>query len=251
MLELLHRHVIHARRSAVGLHACEGLPQIRQGVGLIHQAEPFASQHSLFESRQHPFRPDFRFDPSPSSPNLSGGTSPSGHCVRELLRLFRHVSTSLRSLRSRPVTALPRYYGRSDSCPCRRDSARVLPGGRPFGSSRAGLPDSRSWPSVRSLSIHVRVPGPLGHAIALRSGQTPWVSGAGLRSFIRRLAVSRPPNRVRSPRDRSFTSCCSPPRLAATQLQAGYSLALDSTGEDFHLSDQVRFQAHGFPLARE
>ena len=28
-----------------------------------------------------------------------------------------NASTSLRSLRSRPITALPRYYGRSDSCP--------------------------------------------------------------------------------------------------------------------------------------
>ena len=28
-----------------------------------------------------------------------------------------NASTSLRSLRSTPVTALPRYYGRSDSCP--------------------------------------------------------------------------------------------------------------------------------------
>src|SRR5437773_11207303 len=27
------------------------------------------------------------------------------------------ASTSLRSLRSRPITALHRYYGRSDSCP--------------------------------------------------------------------------------------------------------------------------------------
>ena len=38
---------------------------------------------------------------------------------RELL--FRlplyYPSTFLRSLRSRPITALPRYYGRSDSCP--------------------------------------------------------------------------------------------------------------------------------------
>jgi hypothetical protein len=34
-------------------------------------------------------------------------------------------STFLRSLRSRPVTALPRYYGRSDSCALRRGSAWV------------------------------------------------------------------------------------------------------------------------------
>ncbi len=110
--------MIYARRSVVSLHAFKGSPQIAQRVDLVHQAEPLASQHSLFESRQHPFRPDLGFDPGPSRPNLSGGTSPlSGHCVRELLRLFRHVSTFLRSLRSLAVTPLLRYYGRSDSCP--------------------------------------------------------------------------------------------------------------------------------------
>src|SRR5208282_3466957 len=117
-LELLHRHMIYARRTLVRLPAFKGSPQIAQRVDLVHQTEPFASQHSLFESRQHPFRPDLGFDPGPSSPNLSGGASPfSRHCVRELLRLFRHVSTFLRSLRSLAVTPLLRYYGRSDSCP--------------------------------------------------------------------------------------------------------------------------------------
>src|SRR5208282_1186301 len=117
-LELLHRHMIYARRTLVRLPAFKGSPQIAQRVDLVHQAEPLASHHSLFESRQHPFRPDLGFDPGPSSPNLSGGASPfSRHCVRELLRLFRHVSTFLRSLRSMAVTPLLRYYGRCDSCP--------------------------------------------------------------------------------------------------------------------------------------
>jgi hypothetical protein len=43
-----------------------------------------------------------------------------------LRRSLHSSSTFLRSLRSRPVTALLRYYGRSDSCPLRRDSARVI-----------------------------------------------------------------------------------------------------------------------------
>jgi hypothetical protein len=51
---------------------------------------------------------------------------PQGHWSRCRLRRTSHFpSTFLRSLRSRPVTALPRYYGRSDSCPLRRGSARV------------------------------------------------------------------------------------------------------------------------------
>src|SRR2546427_56811 len=116
-LELLHRLVIDSRRPFVRLHSLEGLAKIRQGRDLIHQAVPLASDHSLFESRQHSFRPNFGFDPGPSSPNLSGGRSPCGHCVRLLPRFVRHVSTFLRSLRSGPITALLRYYGRSDSCP--------------------------------------------------------------------------------------------------------------------------------------
>ena len=117
MLELGHRHTIHACGSVVGLHASEGLPQSRQGADLVHQAVPLASLHSLFESRQHPFRPNPGFDPGPSSPNLSGGCSPlSGHSVRGCLpRFVRHVSTFLRSLRSMAVTPLLRYYGRCDS----------------------------------------------------------------------------------------------------------------------------------------
>src|SRR5215471_10492640 len=105
-LELLHRHLVYARRSVVSLHSYEGLPQIRQGIDLIPQAKPLASDHSLFESRQHPFRPNLRFDPSPAGSNLSGGCSPScGHYVRGGLLWFGgHVSTFLRSLRSRPIT---------------------------------------------------------------------------------------------------------------------------------------------------
>jgi len=48
--------------------------------------------------------------------------SPTGLASRHsrwlaLCRLEPDPSTSLRSLRSRPITALPSYYGRSDSCP--------------------------------------------------------------------------------------------------------------------------------------
>ena len=86
-LELLHRHVVDARRSLVGLDSCQGWPQIRQGIDLVHPAVPLASQHSLFESCQHPFRPDRCFNPGPSSPNLSGGLSPCGHGVRYWLGL--------------------------------------------------------------------------------------------------------------------------------------------------------------------
>ena len=154
-------------------------------------------------------------------------------------------STFLRSLCSRPVTALPRSYGRSDSCSLRRGSARALPSGHPFGSPRAGLPDSRTRPSGHSVSNHRRVPGPPPHVLAHRSGQAR-VAPRRVSLIIRRLAVPRRPNRVRYPTDWPFTLLLlsTPPRGGA--VAGGYRSTLDTSGEDFHLSDQVRSQAHRF-----
>ena len=61
----------------VRLHTFKGSPQVGQRVHLVNQTVPLPSYHSLFESRQHPFRPDLGFHPGPSSPNLSGGLSPA------------------------------------------------------------------------------------------------------------------------------------------------------------------------------
>ena len=140
---------------------------------------------------------------------------------------------------------LSTHYGRSDSCSFRRGSARVSPRRPPVSApARAGLPDSRSWPSDHSVPNHCRVPGPLPHAARVGPVRPAFWVGPRLRSRSAGSPHPCQPNRVRSPTDWSFTSCCSPPRLATTQLQAGYRSALDSSGEDFHLSDQVRFQAH-------
>ena len=80
-----------------------------------------------------------------------GRRSPTGTARRHSRRRFRArfpscSSTFLRSLGSRPVTALLRYYGRSDSCPRPRGSARV--------SSRR--------PPVRLLRGQVSLIHPLG-----------------------------------------------------------------------------------------
>jgi hypothetical protein len=91
---------------------------------------------------------------------------------------------------------------------------------------RAGLPDSRTQPSDHSVSNHLwRLR--LAKARYLWAGRT---EKASLRVFSQRelgaspfpsgLATSHRPNRVRVPTDWSFTSCCSPPRLATTQLQS-------------------------------
>ena len=64
----------------------------------------------------------------------------------------------------------------------------------------------------------------------------------GASSFVSRLAASHRPYRVSYRTDERFTSCCSPPRVTTTQLQADYKLR--GLEEDFHLSDRVRSQAH-------
>jgi hypothetical protein len=142
--------------------------------------------------------------------------------------IFRSFSsTSLRPFAPdplRPITALRRSYGRCDSYPLPRGSARALPSGHPLGSSRAGLPDSRTWPADPSVSNHLR---------ALRLAKARYLSAdriestslrvSSLReleasSFASRLAPPRRPNRVSHRTDWPFTSGCFPPRLATTQL---------------------------------
>src|SRR5206468_3322479 len=100
-LEPLYRLVIHPSRSSVGLHFRKSRPQVRQGVPLVHQAKPLASFNPHFEGRQHPFRPDRRFHPSPAGSDLSRLFSLTRHGHGLLFPLsVGHVSTFLRSLRS-------------------------------------------------------------------------------------------------------------------------------------------------------
>jgi hypothetical protein len=56
---------------------------------------------------------------------------------------------------------------------------------------------------------------------------------------------SSPPNRVRHPTDRQFTSGCSPPRLVTTQLpSASEFVAFSDT--DFHRADVAPSWAHSY-----
>ena len=169
------------------------------------------------------------------------GGSARRHSPRCHLRRSPSLSsTFLRSLRSRPVTALPRYYGRSDSCP--PDSWTLAVPNACSTCGQVSLIHALGLPTIPYPTTGAS-PGRLRTPSRSRPDVPPLARGrASL--IICRLTVPRQPNRVRLPTDWSFTSCCSPPRLATTQLQAGYSLTLDRTGEDFHLSNRVRSQAH-------
>src|SRR5512135_38980 len=128
--------------------------------------------------------------------------------------MLDYSSTFLRSLGSRPVTALLRYYGRSDSC---------SPGSSaPLGMNTASNGQQVSLvntarPSLHSVTKHRTRPAiasPLPTQRDRLPGSRP-VQNFTLNPQARRCAR---PNRVRYPTDCRFASGCSPLCLAATQL---------------------------------
>ena len=123
-------------------------------------------------------------------------------------------------LRSTGITPRHRYYGCSDSCPT--------------GSSAPQVHEHRPCAGqVSLLHAHIRPDHSVSTHLALRRRGfiTLPISSAALpplpslrqvkaSPFGSRLAGRARPYRVRHPTDWSFTSCCSPPRLTATQLQS-------------------------------
>jgi hypothetical protein len=193
------------------------------------KAEPLASLDPLFEGRQHALAPERRFGPRPSGADLSGLLSFTAKHWRRwfFLRSVAHALHLPASLGSTPITALRRYYGRSDSWTGL--------------DARPGLPDSRPHPSVRSAANHpppstsgfntlplsrrasrCRVwASPFTRRLATTTGRIAFVI---LRTELSPPAASHPASRRRS---------CS-------RLRAGERLP----GRDFHPSRCVRSQAH-------
>ena len=111
---------------------------------------------------------------------------------------------------------------------------------------RTGLPASCVWPSVHSVSNHPTVP-----MIALtRYPSASWASGSP-RSGLHLECAGSPNGMAESSShcitDWTFTSGCSPPRLAATQFPSVYrpeSACLKRT----HTSQtKTHLQSHAFP----
>ena len=155
---------------------------------------------------------------------------------------FRYSSTFLRSLRSLSITRVPRYYGRSDSC--RPGSSAPVTGSmntvsvRPQVSlihvSDLPIPPSPTTPQAldadfpRYPSSH-RVPHPSGGSrLHLSLAGSPTLTGRIEFVFLR---MDRSPPAAPHPASR---------RRSCSRLQAGERIP----EEDFHLSDQTRFQAH-------
>ncbi len=153
---------------------------------------------------------------------------------------FRYSSTFLRSLRSLSITRVPRYYGRSDSCrpgssaPC--GSMNTVSGSRQVSLihvSDLPIPPSPTTPQsldadfARYPSSH-RVPHSRGSRLHLSLAGSPTLTG---RIEFVILRMDRSPPAAPHPASR---------RRSCSRLQAGERIP----EEDFHLSDQTRFQAH-------
>src|SRR5258705_13335719 len=103
---------------------------------------------------------------------------------------------------------------------------------------RAGLPTYFATPSCRSVPNH-------GGCLAIASPPRQRVQRVSDFAMNEQARRSSPPNRVRHPTDRQFTSGCSPPRLATTQLpSASEFVAFSDT--DFHRADVAPSWAHSF-----
>jgi len=113
-------------------------------------------------------------------------------------RLVRmQPQSGLRSLRSTPVTALPRYYGRSDSCKARSFGTWVL---ERRLAALAGLPASRACPSAHSASNHLTLPAAALTRYPSARQASPPGRGPGFAIPWRARRCVRP-NRVRHPAD--------------------------------------------------
>ena len=141
------------------------------------------------------------------------------------VRLDAHLPASLGS---RPVTALPRYYGRSDS------SAALL--------LRTGFPDSRhtAFPPL-CLQPPVHPPWSFSHATLQLHG-LPAHAGLGFTFHSQAHQLHRP-NRVSVVRMSGSPPVAPHPALRRRSyrwFQAGERMP----GRDFHPPDHVRFQSH-------
>src|SRR5437870_1998438 len=237
-LEHLNRLMVHSRGSLVGFHLREGRPQIPRLVDFVYQTEPNAPFHPHFEGGQHSFCPDRWFGPSPAGLDLSDLFS-CQHWRRSCFHWSGlYVSTFLRSLRSTPVTELHRYYGRSDSCSPRLFGTWSMNSGS-FSeqvslSHASGLPNHSVSKHQGSRSCRFHTLPLSARAFRFRFRVRHWLAGSptapGRIEFVILRTGRSPPAALHH----------ASLRRSCIRLQAGERLP----GEDFHLSDYSRFQAH-------
>lgn len=173
------------------------------------------------------------------------GTRAVRHWGRRSRQPGAHLIHLPASLGSAGITRLPRYYGRSDSCPA-GSSYRSVPQGNPARERppdlRTGL--SASWvrPSDHSASNHLIAP-----PIAPARYPSASTASSKSRSGLRHKRAGSPDNpaessslTLRTGRSPPVASHPSSRRRSYFQLQDGERIP----EEDSHLSDQTHSQTH-------
>ena len=173
---------------------------------LAPQGRQFAFLDPCFQGSQHALRPHTRFHPGPSTLRFSGLFSLLALSRRFLFRLsVLHASTFLPPFAPRP---LRRFIA----------TMRALTPVRLSVTAQVSLLHVHDLPD-HSVSNHPICSHRSFSTLPLSSMGSP-LTQVQASPFPSRLAIHIRPNQVRHPTDWSFTSCCSPPRLAATQLQS-------------------------------
>jgi hypothetical protein len=216
-------------------------PRVLAYTASLHSGSP----HSPWESIQH------AGSPCAKAPGQdSHRVSPFGHSRG--WKPIAHRSPASTFLRPFAPLALPRFLATMDALtPARLALRHTSHEHQPCSGQVSLLHTAR--PSMHSVTKHLTRP-----AIALCCSPSvtgfpftalmgsPWrLSGLdfALNPQARRYVR---PNRVRHPTDCMFTSGCSPPRLATTQLPL-ITGSEHLPEEDLHLSDRACSQAHGLP----
>ena len=226
-LEQLDRDVIHPGGSPGWPRPCaKAARRFRSGIDLVDQAEPLASFDPLFEGRQHALRPD-RGSTQGQRPRTSPACLAPGTVAGCLSTSCPSRSPPSCTPSLHPVTRLLRYYGCSDS-------SESLPPDR-------GLPASRHT-SVETIPPPTTPGPPIAAFTRYPSARRVSPSESGLRHWLAGSPGTSAESSS-SPADWSFTSGCSPPRLATTQLPSA-SRPESACLERTYTSIRVRSRAH-------
>ena len=145
-----------------------------------------SSFDSCFKSCQHVFSPYGRFRPFSAGADVSGLFRLFCHCRQFCFHLYApNTFAFLQCLCSMPVTALHRYYDRSDSCPAALRSV-FRHEHRPFPDRSLCLTHIISWHSATNhpMTHHSRFNTIPLNSVTMASSDL-WTS-----SFPRRLVVS-------------------------------------------------------------
>ena len=178
--------------------------------------EFIVSFDSVFQSRQHFVSPYGWFNPFPAGAGFSSLFSFFQHFHWFCFHL--HIPSKfafLPRLRSTPIKVFHRYYGGSDSCAAvlrsdARHERRPFPRRPPCFSQTTSSHSAANHP----MTHHGRFDTlPLNAATMARHAPP----GFAFHSQARRVIW---PNRVRHTADCEFSSRCSPPHIAVTQLRS-------------------------------